>query len=82
MSYAFSISDLKPDDKVQIFGQGNLEENRDPFIMDTTFFWFDTVDGHKEAVFSGFRAYKDKGRWRYGEHGDLVSILVIRYDMR
>lgn len=82
MSYAFSISDLKPDDKVQIFGHGNLKEDRDPFIMDTTFFWFDTVDGRKEAVFSGFRAYKDKGRWRYGEHGDLVSILVIRYDMR
>lgn len=82
MSYNFSISELRPDDKVQVFAQGNIEEEREPFIMDTTFLHFDDSGESKEAVFSGFRAYKDKGRWRYGEHGDLVSILTIRYDMR
>lgn len=82
MSSHFSISELKPDDKVRVFCHGNLKENREPYVFDTTFFWFKTVDGLKTAQFSGFKAYKDRGRWRYGEEGDLVSILTIRYDMR
>lgn len=82
MAYENSISNLKPDDKVTMHFHGNPAEGRESFLSDTTFISFYTVDGQRQAMFGGFTAYKENGRWRTGEDGDLITVHEVRKDLR